>query len=425
MYCFLWILYKELHHINKKTTINSQAGDFIFPVKTRKLNLPFTVMIKSRGRILQVTADKALRIAPGKRLVCSGMFDDKPVVMKFFLNSMRTGHYYKKELNGLKAMASSGINTPGIVFYGRVEKGCERVIGLEQINPAQDMVAVLSEIDDDIEKYKSLQKKIIREIALLHNYGIKQDDLHLGNFLLSHDKIYTIDGDSVDTKKMGTPLPQGTSLKNLALFFSQFYPCFDNLIGASTEYYAQCRQWEASSSYLSSLLIELKRVRGKKEKKYLRKIFRECSEFVRHKSWNINFVCDRKAFDSGFSKIVKDLDSIREEGILLNFEKTFAIYKITINNTLYVLKHYRKKSGALTAWRNAHMLKEQGVNILRPVLVMEKGFGPIFKEAYFIVKDTRDLKTIDYLKFFKELENRNLTLDIMKKSEEYTEKWKK
>ncbi len=49
--------------------------------------------------------------------------------------------------------------------------------------------------------YADLQKQIVQKIAVLHNAGIKQNDLHLGNFLISNNRIYTIDGDGVDFKR--------------------------------------------------------------------------------------------------------------------------------------------------------------------------------------------------------------------------------
>ena len=59
-------------------------------------------------------------------------------------------------------------------------------------------------------------------IAKLHNQGVVQADIHLGNFLMSHKRIYTIDGGGVVRKSEST-LAELASMENLSWFFAQFF----------------------------------------------------------------------------------------------------------------------------------------------------------------------------------------------------------
>ncbi|MCK5100938.1 MAG: hypothetical protein KAR45_22705, partial [Desulfobacteraceae bacterium] len=90
-------------------------------LKKRELELPFTVTVKSKNQTFQVTATKLFKVAPKKRIVCSGKWGNQRIVMKFFLENRKADLYFNKELNGLKALITSNIRTPEIIFHGIVE----------------------------------------------------------------------------------------------------------------------------------------------------------------------------------------------------------------------------------------------------------------------------------------------------------------
>jgi hypothetical protein len=397
---------------------NSPGNPFFFN-NNRNIELPFTVTVKSKKRDFQVTAEKIFRIAPKKRIVCSGKWNDKKIVMKFFLKSRKTNYYFAKELKGLKALMASGINTPEILFHGQVKNSEIKVIATKEIFPVSDMMSVWNSAEND-SVYAGLEKQVIHEIAALHNAGLKQDDLHLGNFLLSDGKIFTIDGDGVDTHKIGQPLSKKLSLENLSILFAQFFPHLDTLAEKSLEYYADCRGWDPEPGLFTHLKPKIQKLRTIKLKKYLRKIFRECSEFIHKKDWNTQWSCDRKAFGFGLSKFIRDPDLFIEKGKILKKEETSTITRIDIETTVYVVKKYiikslspfsekcLKKTRARVSWRNAHLLKQLGDKLPHPVLFMEKRFGPFCSKAYFIVKYVPNLQKEDYSALFQRLENNKL-----------------
>jgi len=385
-----------------------------FIIKGRQIDLPFSVTIKSKESLFQVTAEKALRIAPNKRIVCSGTWGEKQVVIKFFLKCPKARRYFQSELNGIKALVSSGVTTPKIIFHGKVENSEIRAIGIEEISDSSDMMSVWESIEQESD-YAGFQKKIIHEIAALHSAGLKQDDLHLGNFLFSKNKIFTIDGDSVDTSKMGQPLPEKESFENLVLFFSQFYQKFDILTEKSLEYYMQCRGLPSYPQLFSQIYPRIQQKRIKRQKKYLRKIFRECSEFVFKKERGIRFSCDRKAFGAGVSLFIENPDFFIQKGEIIKAGKTYTIVKININRTLYMVKFYNNKtvfqSSARISWRNAHGAKQKGIKLFRPILFMEQYISIFCLQAFFIVEYTKEYKNNSYCELFLKLENKNLNLE--------------
>lgn len=399
--------------------MNNSLKDNFFNIKGRELKLPFNVNIKSKEQTYQVTATKLFKIAPNKRIVCSGKWGEERIVMKFFLGSVKANHYFNKEFKGLKALKRSGIRTPEIVFHGIAENTNIKVIATKEISPASDMMSVWNNNKED-SVYAELQKQIVQKIAVLHNAGIKQNDIHLGNFLISNNRIYTIDGDGVDVKRKGKPLPEEIGLRNLSILFGQFYPRLDKIAKSSLEYYTELRGLKPDPKRFIIFLSKVKKVRAVKLKKYLKKIFRECSEFVHKKEWNKEFSCDRKAYNSGLQKFIDNPNIFIEKGKIIKTTENDCITQIDIDNTIYIVKSYHikgrsifserclKKTRARISWYNAHLLKQLGIQSLYPICYMEKRFGPFCTNAFFIAKDIQKTEENNYSKLFNKLENKEL-----------------
>jgi serine/threonine-protein kinase RIO1 len=406
--------------------MNNHLKNNFFNIKGREIELPFNVTIESRDQSFEVTATKIFKIAPKKRLVCAGICDEKPIVMKFFFESIRANHYFKKELRGLKALKRSGVRTPAIVFAGKVKNSKIKMIATEEVLPASDMMSVWNNTEK-MSVYADLQKKIMQKIAVMHNAGIKQDDLHLGNFLVSDNRIYTIDGDGVDIKHKGKPLREELSLENLSVLFGQFYPRLDKLVSDSLRFYAECRGWPIDTKSCNRLFTRLKpriqKIRAIKLKKYLKKVFRECSEFVSKKSHDMEMVCDRKTYNSGLKKFINDPEFYIKNGSALKSGNSSKIIQIDIDNTLYVVKTYNlstcfpfsekylKKTRARISWRNAHLMKQLGHTLPTPFLFMEERRGYLCLNAYFVVKSISQYEPENYSKIFQMLESNNLNLE--------------
>jgi len=373
------------------TTIDSQY----LRSSGRNIELPFHLLIKTNGFTSELVCTQILRIIPGKRLVCAGEWNKKPVVVKIFLCPRSAGRHCDREIKGVNALKNAGIKTPTLLFQGNLLQDGTPLLFFERIIPAYNPHEAVLKAKTD-EKRSELLKQITLVIAEQHEAGLKQKDLHFGNFLLSDNDIYTIDGDTVDTGQTGTPLPKAISLNNLALFLAQLKPELDRLFFAVFQAYAEKRSWPSDRGLLNQLLKEVKIQRKNGSKKYLHKIFRECTVFVCHKSWNRFMVCDRNFYYGEMKKLIADPDSLIDSSRLLKNGNSATVALVEVNNKLLVVKrnniknfiHALKRSPrntrAWSSWRNSHGLESLGIPTPKPVAFLEKRWGPFRSTSYYI-----------------------------------------
>ncbi len=338
-----------------------------------------------------------LRFLPGKRLVCSGKWNSLDVVVKFFLNLTDGKRHFAREERGVKALESSGIITPKLLFSGASVSGIVPLLGFEEIVGSED----LKEVWEKAESYGrrlDILTGLMTIIAKQHMSGICQDDPHIRNFLLSGEKMYTIDGDAIDVRHIGEPLSEKQSLKNLGLFFAQFYPEYANLIPDAFKVYASERKWMLSDALYDCLMKEIVKCKYRGEKDYLKKIFRESTSFICDKSMRRYMICGRTYYDDAMAAFLDNPDAMLKEGRMLKNGNSSTVFLIELSRRLLVVKRYNMKnmwhalrrsyrqSRAWASWRNAHLLKSIGVNTPNPVAMMEKRLGPLRSVSYILTE---------------------------------------
>jgi len=178
----------------------------------RNLTVPFSMDIKSEGGMDELVCTDILRLLPGKRLVCSGKWNDLNVVVKFFLDLTDGRRHLAREERGIKALESSDIITPKLLFRGTSVSGEVPLLGFEEIVGSEDIKNVWDKTECDGAR-PDILAGLMTVIAKQHASGILQKDPHIRNFLLSGEKIYTIDGDAIDAGHIGKSLPLKPSLK--------------------------------------------------------------------------------------------------------------------------------------------------------------------------------------------------------------------
>ncbi|MBU2621162.1 MAG: hypothetical protein KKD92_02440 [Proteobacteria bacterium] len=363
----------------------------------RKLTVPFSIDIEFEGRVAELLCTDILRFLPGKRLVCSGKWNGLDVVAKFFLDLTDGKRHFAREERGIKALESSGIITPKLLFRGVSVSGEVPLLGFEEISGSEDLKKVWEKAENDGRRL-SILTGLMTVIAKQHMSGICQDDPHIRNFLLSGENIYTIDGDAVDAGHIGKTLPLKPSLKNLGLFFAQFYPQYGNLISKAFKAYASERKWMPSDAFYDCLMKELVKRRHRAEKDYLKKIFRESTSFICDKSMRRYMICGRTYYDDAMAAFLDNPDAVLKEGRKLKDGNSSTVYLIELSGRLFVAKRYNMKnmwhalrracrqSRAWVSWRNAHLLKSVGVNTPNPVAMMEKRLGPFRSVSYILTE---------------------------------------
>ena len=361
----------------------------------RNLEVPFRVLLESDSSSDELICESIARIAPGKRLVCLGKWNKKPVAVKIFLNSKSARRHCDREIKGINALKDAGIKTPALLLQGNLQQGDIPVLVFQRIMPVFSPHEVFDMAETD-KKRSELIKRMAVVIAEQHEAGLKQKDLHSGNFLLSDNDIYTIDGDTIDTGQTGTPLPKAMSLNNLGLFLAQFNRNFDHLFSTAFQAYTAKRSWPSDRSLFKQLLKEVKFQRKNGSKKYLHKIFRECTAFVCHKSRNSYMVCERNFYHGEMKRLIADPDSVIDSGRLLKDGnsatvalaevngKFLVIKRYNIKNFIHALKRCPRNTRAWTSWRNAHRLELLGIPTPKPIAFLERRWGPFRSTSYYI-----------------------------------------
>ena len=361
------------------------------------LEFPFRVNLKSNNRDLELSCNQNLRILPGKRLVCSGECNGRHVVAKFFLSPKRGKKHCFREERGIFALEKTGINTPPLLFKGALPPGNVPVLVFRQIDPVIDFADAWEQADSD-SRHAELLEQIVSVIAAQHNAGLIQEDLHLGNFILSGNKIYTIDGADVNVRRRGKPLSKSKSLKNLGLLFSRIYPQFARLIPHAFDIYLKKREWPESILPYNLLMKKIDHQYQKREKTRLKKIFRESSAYICRKSWNRFLVYDRKYNTDAMARFLAYPDTLIAGGQLLKDGNSSTVVLVEVDGQSMVVKRYNMKnvwhalrrclqpSRAWHSWRNAHRLWLLGISTPKPIALLEKRWGPFRSKAYFITE---------------------------------------
>jgi tRNA A-37 threonylcarbamoyl transferase component Bud32 len=338
-----------------------------------------------------------LRVLPGKRLVCFGQWCGEQVVAKFFLNPEGGKRHCNREERGVSALSAAGIKTPALLCKGTITPDRTPVLCFQKIVAAQNLDEAWQQEAHDSQRGEFL-RRALAVIAKQHQAGLKQDDPHLGNFLLAEEGIYTIDGAAVDIRQIGKPLSEAESLRNLGLFFAQLYPRFDSLAANAFEIYAQQRQWPFDKHLRSQLLKEICSQRNHRKKRYLKKIYRECSRFVCRKAWDFFLVCDRAFHDTSAVRLLTNPDPFVDSGTMIKDGNTSTVALVNMDGQRLVVKRYNIKnpwhaitrafrpSRAWISWRNAHRLIILGIPTPKPVALLEKRCGPFRRKAYFVTE---------------------------------------
>jgi len=282
----------------------------------RAVEVPFHIRINCDGRTHELLCMDVLRILPGKRLVCLGEWNSREVVVKFFLNPRSATRHCSREAKGVMALEAAGIKTPELLFRGRLSSDDSPVLGFQRIIHSQNLAEAWETITDDAQRI-ALLSRAVAVIADQHEAGIRQEDLHPGNFLITEKDIYAIDGDAVDTHLIGEPLPRLKSLRNIALFFAQFQPKYDKLAPEVFHEYAKKRAWQDGDELSARLIKEIRSKRNVRKKDYLKKIYRESTAFVCRQSWRQHMVCDRNFYSKAIVDFLADPNFFVDSGRLL------------------------------------------------------------------------------------------------------------
>ena len=362
-------------------------------MKFSPTKLPFTIYLGRDTAENLLICNQILRSLPEKRLVCAGTWQEKPVLVKLFLDSRNAQRHWLRENSGVELLKHAGICTPDLLFSGQLDNGTPVLVFelLEDAETALDLWNNLVSMDQKT----ALLNQLLDVIAGLHNSGLLQEDLHLENFLISNQRIYAIDGDAVSSKGQAAAVDLVDTASNLALFFAQLLPRDDTFLDAAILYYAQQRGMDGVQ-LAAEIKEALPKVRRKRCQKYVKKCYRTCSEFVRSQNKGQVSVSRRDAQGETLDRLLNNPDDFIGEGEILKDGNTCTVVRVRTDACDWVIKRYNIKSPlhylsrcfrqtrAWTSWGNAHHLKISGIETPKAIAVIEKRFGPLRSTGYYV-----------------------------------------
>jgi tRNA A-37 threonylcarbamoyl transferase component Bud32 len=345
------------------------------------------------GAAALLRCHETVRALPGRRLVCRGQWQGQDVYIKLYFDGLK---YWRAECRGLQALANNHIAAPIVLYRGTADRAALHVIVLATIQPAVTLDAALIQAADEAARTALLQRAVAC-IAAHHRAGLQQRDIHLNNFLFCAEQLYTLDGGGIHDA--GVPdLPVPPSCDNLALFFAELYPDDDVLIDVLLPVYLQQRSWGSEVLTSTQLYARVQYFRDRRLRRFLKKVFRDCSAFKCEQSWRAYKVYDRSMASAEMVEFLADPDAslLRTDAQTLKQGHTCTLWTTVIDGRKMVVKRYNIKNlkhkfgralrptRAAVSWRNAHRLGMYGILTARPVALVEERFGPLRGRAWYL-----------------------------------------
>lgn len=320
--------------------------------------LPFRVDVDfgDGGRRLVCTA--ILRSQPGRRFVARTSVEGQDAVLKAFFGRHAVRDF-ERERSGIKALKADGIAAPALLGTGR--GGGALVLAFTFVGgwspTAADTNAVLS------------------LLARMHDRGLRQRDLHLGNFIVRGDHALPVDAGSIRRSRRATKRQR---LEDAACLLAQFAPgdapdaavaasAYDQASAAAVAIDPQC------------LALAATRIRRKRVRQLLAKSVRDCTAFVAARRRGRFVVTGRDDHDPALRSLIADPERTLAGGTILKQGNTasvvrvgeFAVKRYRVKGPLHRLRLRITPSRARRAWKAAHGLQLLGIATPCPRALVE------------------------------------------------------
>lgn len=371
-----------------------------FPVQIEINRLSDTKTIEN------ISCYELLREVRGKRLVYDGVWEDKAVIIKIFLDPISAVRHFKKEWHGMQRLQKLGLNSAKPLFYGR-GKDRSWVIVSENLVTAETALSEMQQCQTKEGKVE-LVMKVADELAKQHIKGVIQKDLHLGNFLLKEGKIYALDPGQMSFSSKA--LSRKKSLGNLGTL-AMSLPDYDkqSLNNLCQRYFAG-RGWKFKSKdekIFEKYLLKSERI-------YLRHFQKKCMRTSKRSlklvTVNYNSVFERSFCDNiNPHEFIEQIDGLMDKGEILKNGNTCYVSRFNYDNRDIVVKRYNYKgltnlirrnlqpSRARRNWLYANMLTAMKIETPRPLGFVEKSKGHFIQESYYISEYTDAVSLYTFL----------------------------
>lgn len=355
--------------------------------------VPFNISLPNNEKLI---CEEVVRAMPGRRFVFSGQWKGSHVFIKIFSDNARAVREWKDEQNGIHALHKAAIAAPRVIYSVSLSSLAMHVLVYEALANAESARDVWLQGDDNVRR--KLLEELVSLLATHHAAGIRQSDMHLHNFIYSEKVLYTLDAADIDVSSCG--LSKKDALENLSSLLALADADHDEWIHDLYELYIQHCSWGRSDADEQFIRQKVKQGREYKLRKYLVKIFRNCSAFVSSQTWRKFYVYDRNEDDAEFRELITDPDRLPESAkrriikdgntctlTEVGFDsREFVCKRYNIKNIWHALNRALRPTRASQSWRNAHRLMMYRIATARPVALIEQRFGPFRGKAWFIMQ---------------------------------------
>ena len=361
---------------------------------------PFELRIKStssEGGEETLLCLGLLRAVPGRRQTYDAVWNDTGVIAKMFSHKISARRHLSREVEGLNQLQKRGLNSAKPLFYGRAEDGRWVVVIQKIVNSvtALDALTMTSEKRNKLD----LLKLVCRKLAKQHIKGVVQKDLHLGNFLLANDQIYTLDPGQM--RFLPSQVSRRKSISQLALL-ACCLPADDTASAeALYEEYFKTRGWDFGPSEKSLLAGQRMRHKNRGIKHGLKKCLRTSKRCRRIKTGSFLAVFDR-SFCQGTDPLdfVRQIDTLMDTGQILKKGHTcyvsclmwdgndIVVKRYNHKGVIHSLRHTLKRSRARRGWLHAHHLGMREIPTPKPLAYIERRKGLLVWNSYLVTQYT-------------------------------------
>ena len=382
---------------------------------------------------------EVIRVVPTKRLVCKAVWNHQQVYAKLFIGP-DAAKYAIRDKAGVESLLNAKIATPKILYFGQLTNGNLHnvsdsvfVMLLESIgnelSDSSNIEALWLQLPLASEARFVIAQCLVQTVAQHHDAGLQQTDLYLKNFILSNEKVYTLDGDGI--KPLPNHFNEGQiTLRNLSALLSKFDVLeLEKWLPQLLKTYADARGWKILPRL--DLLQHLITVhRNKVSNHYAnKKVFRTCTDvqFSVRKDEKLSgtvFGCKKlngflqahfslytwlasayvqfvelvkievldaslnaPAFKSGNTCTVGLIEVNAIDGALnKNDAQKIVVKRYNIKSVSHALLRAVRKTRAAISWGNAHRLLLLGLPTAAPVALLETRyfFGLLKSKSYFL-----------------------------------------
>jgi tRNA A-37 threonylcarbamoyl transferase component Bud32 len=345
---------------------------------------------------VRLEISEIVRALPGRRLVVRGQWKGRYVYAKLFFGK-NAKRYHVRDHEGVQLLLDARIPTPELLYVGLDATAQVRGLVFGEVKESVNLEDVWN--SPDFSGQIDLMKAIVLEVARHHKAGLVQTDLYLKNFLLQGKNIFTLDGDAI--RKLPRLSPRQAALKNLALLLSKFDATDEaEWLPELLAIYARERGW-ADIPDIGSMRNRVAAIRRRVAEKYAgRKVFRECTEVTVSRQFDRYVAVARRLASPALMHALEEPDRLLEEAQSqrLKSGNTCTVAVTEIDSRKLVIKRYNiksfwhglnralRQSRAAVSWSNAYRLKMHDIATAAPVALVEKRFGYIRRQAYFLAE---------------------------------------